>query len=166
MFIVLVTTGVVVWIIGQIVKRNIPKHINQIYGYRTKRSMRSQEAWDFAQIYSTELLIQSALIMIFTSILSLFVKMGEVIKSASITNLSNTVRLLRQQFGSMYQTVLIDKSGKGFAGQTLEVPAERRFGHAYQVCNFFQRDHPGEVFPDVIVYFVNLVIILNIYFKH
>ncbi|WP_162098300.1 SdpI family protein [Fictibacillus macauensis] len=26
-----------------------PKHINAFYGYRTARSMRSQEAWDYAQ---------------------------------------------------------------------------------------------------------------------
>lgn len=29
-----------------------PKTINSGYGYRNARSMRSQEAWDFAQVYS------------------------------------------------------------------------------------------------------------------
>lgn len=29
-----------------------PKNINSSYGYRSARSMRSQEAWDFAQVYS------------------------------------------------------------------------------------------------------------------
>lgn len=29
-----------------------PKKINSSYGYRSTRSMRSQEAWDFAQVYS------------------------------------------------------------------------------------------------------------------
>ncbi|WP_133712278.1 SdpI family protein [Myroides indicus] len=30
-------------------KRNLPKHINYIYGYRTKNAMKSQEHWHFAQ---------------------------------------------------------------------------------------------------------------------
>ncbi len=29
-----------------------PKDINSLIGYRTKRSMRSQEAWDFSQRYA------------------------------------------------------------------------------------------------------------------
>ena len=33
---------------GMVCKKNPPKSINGWYGYRTKRSMASQEAWDFA----------------------------------------------------------------------------------------------------------------------
>ncbi len=32
------------------------KEINNMMGYRTKRSMQSQAAWDFAQVYSSSLL--------------------------------------------------------------------------------------------------------------
>lgn len=35
--------------VGYWFKKNPPKSINWIYGYRTKRSMSSQEAWDVAQ---------------------------------------------------------------------------------------------------------------------
>lgn len=42
---------------------NPPKKINKIYGYRTSRSMKSQEAWDYANKYSAFLI---CLIGIFT----------------------------------------------------------------------------------------------------
>jgi uncharacterized membrane protein len=38
-----------------------PKKINHLYGYRTKRSMKSQQHWDFAQKYSSEKLKQLGL---------------------------------------------------------------------------------------------------------
>lgn len=43
---------------------NPPKKINKIYGYRTPRSMKSQEAWDYANKYSAFLM---CMIGIFTS---------------------------------------------------------------------------------------------------
>ncbi|SFA86906.1 SdpI/YhfL protein family protein [Bacillus sp. cl95] len=36
-------------IIGVFIKLKAPKQINFFYGYRTQRSMSSQEAWDYAQ---------------------------------------------------------------------------------------------------------------------
>ncbi len=33
-------------------KKNIPKDINDMVGYRTKRSMRSQQAWDASNQYA------------------------------------------------------------------------------------------------------------------
>lgn len=39
---------VVIIILGKIFRDNPPKEINGIKGYRTKRSMASQEAWDYA----------------------------------------------------------------------------------------------------------------------
>ena len=41
--------GVVFWMYP-------PKKINEFYGYRTTRSRKSQEAWDFAQRYSAKLM--------------------------------------------------------------------------------------------------------------
>ena len=38
--------------IGILWRKGGPKKINGLYGYRTTRSMASQEAWDFAHIYS------------------------------------------------------------------------------------------------------------------
>ena len=38
-----------------------PKKINGIYGYRTARSMKSQENWDIAQRYSSRLMLKQGL---------------------------------------------------------------------------------------------------------
>lgn len=35
---------------GKVLERNPPKEINDFYGYRTKRSKKSQKAWDYAQV--------------------------------------------------------------------------------------------------------------------
>jgi uncharacterized membrane protein len=41
-----------------------PKIINSIYGYRTSRSMKNQENWDFAQRFSSQLMLKQGLIML------------------------------------------------------------------------------------------------------
>ena len=41
-----------------------PKKINGIYGYRTARSMKSQENWDTAQRYSSRLMLKQGLVML------------------------------------------------------------------------------------------------------
>lgn len=41
-----------------------PKKINAFYGYRTKTSMRNQDCWNFAQIYSALQMIRIALLII------------------------------------------------------------------------------------------------------
>jgi uncharacterized membrane protein len=41
-----------------------PKKINGIYGYRTSRSMKSQENWDTAQRYSSRLMLKQGLVML------------------------------------------------------------------------------------------------------
>ena len=46
---IILVVGVVFWMYP-------PKKINEFYGYRTTRSRKSQEAWDFAQRYSAKLL--------------------------------------------------------------------------------------------------------------
>ncbi|AQM58712.1 SdpI family protein [Clostridium baratii] len=35
---------------GKVLESNTPKEINYFYGYRTKRSEKSQKAWDYAQV--------------------------------------------------------------------------------------------------------------------
>ena len=46
-----------------------PKKINGLYGYRTSSSMKSQERWDFAQIYSAKELIKLGGLLLLTSAL-------------------------------------------------------------------------------------------------
>ena len=39
---------------GRVMEKKPPKKINGIYGYRTSRSMKNQDTWDFAQRYMGE----------------------------------------------------------------------------------------------------------------
>ncbi|GMQ30248.1 hypothetical protein Aconfl_28910 [Algoriphagus confluentis] len=44
-----VATVVIFILVGQMTKKFPPEEINGLNGYRSARSMRSQQAWDFAQ---------------------------------------------------------------------------------------------------------------------
>ncbi|WP_156112382.1 SdpI family protein [Lacinutrix jangbogonensis] len=45
-----------------------PKTINTLYGYRTKTSMKNQQTWDFAQVYSSKKMIVIGLVMLLLSL--------------------------------------------------------------------------------------------------
>ncbi|MBT4051871.1 MAG: SdpI family protein [Bacteroidetes Order II. Incertae sedis bacterium] len=57
-FIVLAPTGLIFWLLGKWMLKHYPSKINLMSGYRTKRSMQSQEAWDHAQFFSAKLSIR------------------------------------------------------------------------------------------------------------
>ena len=46
-----------------------PQYINFAFGYRTKRSMKSQEAWDFAQYVMSKLWTKYGMIMLAVTVL-------------------------------------------------------------------------------------------------
>ena len=56
-------------IIGYLMKKHPPKDINGIVGYRTAKSTKSQEAWDFAQNYCGILWLKVSLPMIVIAII-------------------------------------------------------------------------------------------------
>jgi uncharacterized membrane protein len=52
--------AVILGIVGWITQRNPPKKINSSYGYRTRRAMQSQDAWDFANRMAPRVMLRSA----------------------------------------------------------------------------------------------------------
>ena len=52
-------------IAGYILKTKPPKEINNVYGYRSRRSKASQEAWDFANVYSGKNIFIVGIVMLF-----------------------------------------------------------------------------------------------------
>lgn len=56
-------------VFGIVSARNAPKKINNIYGYRTRRSMLNQETWEYAHAYFGRLWKQLGGIMLPISIL-------------------------------------------------------------------------------------------------
>lgn len=59
--------------LGLMWKNNAPKTINMAYGYRTTRSMKSQEAWDFAHKYIAKLWLNAGLVLEVVSIIFLLI---------------------------------------------------------------------------------------------
>ena len=62
--------GPFILLIGLITRYFPPKKPNDLYGYRTKRSMKNQDTWDFANRYSSYSFIISGLAMTLVSILT------------------------------------------------------------------------------------------------
>ena len=52
---------------GAYFRKNAPKEINPYFGYRTKRSMRNQETWQYAHKHCGRLWFVIGLIMLFSS---------------------------------------------------------------------------------------------------
>lgn len=65
-----------------------PKTINGWYGYRTARSMKSQERWEFAQIYSARELVKHGLFLILFGGIGLFwepvLQTAQILSAAAI----------------------------------------------------------------------------------
>lgn len=85
-----------------------PKKINNIYGYRTPRSMKSQEAWDFAQVYGAKKMMVAGLIMLVAGVLLLPFNLTEniaaplsigILVGTAIWMIVATERELKKKFG-------------------------------------------------------------------
>src|SRR5690606_40964233 len=63
----LLCVGIVFILVGLIMYAFPPKKINGLYGYRTQTSMQSQQKWDFAQTYSSKIMMLTGLIFTFLS---------------------------------------------------------------------------------------------------
>ena len=55
--------------VGWLFKINPPKEISSTFGYRTKRSMKNQDTWDFAQLYSGKVCWTWGWVMVFPVVL-------------------------------------------------------------------------------------------------
>ncbi|WP_304145585.1 SdpI family protein [Mesoflavibacter zeaxanthinifaciens] len=73
-------SGIIFIITGFIMLKFPPKNINMLYGYRTTRSMKNQEQWDFSQKYSAKLLILCGVFLILTSNISLIITINNKAK--------------------------------------------------------------------------------------
>ena len=66
-------------VIGVIFNKRAPKNINHIYGYRTPRSMKNQNTWEFANMYCGRLWLKMGIFMLLISLVVVIVslQMGE-----------------------------------------------------------------------------------------
>ena len=80
-------TPVIMLGFGLVFLKDPPKSINAAYGYRTKRSMRSQDTWDFAHHYFGKLWLVCGLVSIPFSLVPILLVVGESKRVISITGL-------------------------------------------------------------------------------
>ncbi len=94
-------TGILMW-------RYPPKKINGWYGYRTPRSMKSREAWDFAQRYAAREMIRWGILLTLLAPPGLFINLGfttDLLLGILLTTLFlalpiiNTEKELKKRFG-------------------------------------------------------------------
>lgn len=71
--------GIIFIIAGFLMYKFPPKKINPLYGYRTRQSMSSQEKWDFAQNFSSKLMIKGGVLLLIIGLFSLFINIGETV---------------------------------------------------------------------------------------
>ena len=109
LFLISATTGIIFIVTSIVISKYPPKKINSIYGYRTRSSMKSKERWDFAQIYSTDLLYKYGASLTFIGILGYFTSfpivtstiLSLVIMTASLLLLFiKTEKAIKEKFGS------------------------------------------------------------------
>ena len=62
---------------GRLLFRRIPKKINYVYGYRTKRSMRNEETWKFANQYLGKLWYRCGLLSAPLSVIAIAIVFGK-----------------------------------------------------------------------------------------
>ncbi len=64
-------------VFGKIFLKNPPKEINGVYGYRTGRSMKNKDTWDFAHRYFGRLWLQGGLILLPVSLMIMLFVLGK-----------------------------------------------------------------------------------------
>ena len=64
-------------VIGKMFIKNPPKTINGIYGYRTSRSRKNQDTWDFAHLYCGKLWWKIGWVMLPLAVIGMFPAIGK-----------------------------------------------------------------------------------------
>lgn len=69
---------------GRRFQRKPPERVNSVYGYRTARSMKSQQTWDFAHRYCGRLWFRLGLVLLPVSICATLLSLGKEIDTIGI----------------------------------------------------------------------------------
>ena len=80
LFLLPILVGPIFMIAGIVMLLFPPKKINYLYGYRTKNSMKNIESWNFAQIYSSKIMILLGFFFALSSLIGIHIKGNEFIQ--------------------------------------------------------------------------------------
>ena len=89
-------TGPLFIVLGWYFAKFPPKKINHFYGYRTSRSMKSQEAWDFAQVYGAKKMVWAGWVMLAVGVMMFPLPFSENVKAvlSVVTTVSVSVWMI------------------------------------------------------------------------
>ena len=90
--------GPLMILISYIFAKYPPKKINDLYGYRTKRSMRNQDCWDFANRHSIRLMWKISLVTCVVQAI------GLIFLNERVALLTATIVLIASLIYSVYLT--------------------------------------------------------------
>lgn len=82
LFLIPFSSGLIFILVGIIMYKFPPKKINGFYGYRTSNSMKNQERWDFAQIYSSKQMMKYGGFLSISGLLGLIFQPNEKTSTA------------------------------------------------------------------------------------
>lgn len=78
--------GILITVIGWIYMKFPPKRINQLYGYRTRRSMANQEIWDYSNLVGANMIFYVGLILlVLGTILYFFYSVDNIFLITTVT---------------------------------------------------------------------------------
>lgn len=102
-------------VIGKVFIKNPPRQINGIYGYRTRRSMRNQAAWDFSHLYCGKLWRKMGWFMLHVSMIVMLPVIG---KSDDIVGVVGGVVITAECMVMLVSILLTEKAlAKQFDGR-------------------------------------------------
>lgn len=92
----------VMFIVGSIFRRHPPKNISGIWGYRTRRSLKNPEIWDYANRYAGKIWYHWGLVMLPLSVVPmLFVINGtasQMSRTSVLTCLAELIPMIGANF--------------------------------------------------------------------
>lgn len=83
--------GSIMLLMGFITLKFPPKGINHFYGYRTPRSMKNKENWDFAQKYAIKEMMRGGWILVFFSFSGLIYPTSKLVDTITGTILMTVI---------------------------------------------------------------------------
>ena len=94
---------------GLVFMKNPPKRINDFYGYRTKRSMRSQDTWDFAHHFFGKLWLVCGLVSIPFSLVPMWLVVD---KSKEVIGMTGLIVVCLQAILLLIPIIVTEKALK------------------------------------------------------
>lgn len=79
---------------GRHYKVNAPKTISHFVGYRTERSMKNKDTWDFAHNYIGELMFKIGLVLLPVSVLPVIFAKGRIGEIGTLSAIISMVQII------------------------------------------------------------------------